>query len=100
DYECLLAQRRYELVDPANRLVAQTLETAWNERLTELDAARAEYARRPPLRPPVSTPEQMQVMLAQLRELWHSGQLAPQDKKELLRCVVSQVVLATDGPVI
>lgn len=100
DYECVLAQRRYELVDPANRLVAQTLETAWNERLTERDAARAEYARRTPSPPPLSTPEQMQAMLAQLRQLWHSGQLTPRDQKELLRCVIAQVELATDGPVI
>jgi hypothetical protein len=46
EYDCALAQRRYELVDPANRLVAQTLETAWNERLAELEAARAEDRRR------------------------------------------------------
>jgi len=40
EYECELEQRRYDLVDPADRLVAQTLETAWNERLAELGAAR------------------------------------------------------------
>jgi len=32
-YQADLARRRYEAVDPANRLVALTLETAWNERL-------------------------------------------------------------------
>jgi len=40
-YEAELAQRRYELVDPANRLVALTLDTAWNDRLTARAAARA-----------------------------------------------------------
>lgn len=100
EYECTLAQRRYELVDPANRRVAQTLETAWNERLTALEAAQAAYARRVPPPPPVSTPAQMRALLAELRQFWHSGHLAPQDKKELLRCVIAQVALATDGPVI
>jgi DNA invertase Pin-like site-specific DNA recombinase len=101
EYAADLAQRRYELVDPANRLVALTLETAWNDRLTELAAARAEYERRrqPPL-PPVSTPEQMRELLAQLRDIWHSGRLAPHDTKELLRCVVDRVELATDGKVV
>lgn len=101
DYACELARRRYELVDPANRLVAQTLETAWNDRLTERAAARAEYARRQqPPRPPTSTPEQMRQALAALRQIWHSGEVTPQDKKELLRCVIERVHLATDGKVV
>jgi hypothetical protein len=31
-----LARRRYEAVDPDNRLVAQTLEAEWNQKLTTL----------------------------------------------------------------
>jgi hypothetical protein len=69
--------------------------------LTELAAARAEHERRrQPPPPPVSTPAAMRAMLAQLREIWHGGRLAPQDKKELLRCVVARVELATDGKVV
>ena len=100
EYECELAQRRYELVDPANRLVAQTLETAWNERLAELDLARAEDRRRQQRTPPVNTPEQMRVVLAQLRQRWFSGEFEVQAKKELLRCVIQQVRLTTKGKVI
>jgi hypothetical protein len=40
DYPADLARRRYEHVDPANRLVAQTLERDWNERLLELEKTR------------------------------------------------------------
>lgn len=100
EYEAGLAQRRYELVDPANRLVALTLETAWNDRLTEVAAARAAAQRQPPPAPPVSTPEQMRALLAQLRDIWHGGGVAPQDQKELLRCVVERVELTTDGKVV
>ena len=32
EYQADLARRRYEHVDPANRLVAQTLETEWNQK--------------------------------------------------------------------
>ena len=32
-YEPELAQRRYMDVDPSNRLVADTLETDWNQKL-------------------------------------------------------------------
>jgi DNA invertase Pin-like site-specific DNA recombinase len=100
EYECALAQRRYELVDPANRLVAHTLETAWNERLAELEAAQAEDRRRQRPAPPVSTPEQMRQVLGQLRQRWFSADLAVQDKKELLRCVIERIRLATRGKVI
>ncbi|CCF83934.1 recombinase family protein [Nitrolancea hollandica] len=100
EYEAGLAQQRYELVDPAYRLVAQTLETAWNERLAALEAMRTEEERwRRPL-PPASTPEQMRDTLAQLRNQWYGGRLASQDKKEILRCVLEQARLATDGKVI
>jgi hypothetical protein len=37
-YDAELARRRYINVDPANRLVADTLESDWNERLRELDS--------------------------------------------------------------
>lgn len=100
EYECELAQRRYELVDPANRLVAQTLETAWNERLAELETARAEDQRRQRQGPPVSTPEQMREVLGQLRQRWYGDHIQVQEKKELLRCVIEQVRLATKGKVV
>ena len=100
EYACALAQRRYELVDPANRLVAQTLETAWNDRLAELEAARAEERQRQRVVTPINTPEQMRELLAQLRARWFSRAVAVQDRKELLRCVIDQVRLATDGKVV
>ena len=37
EYETQLAQKRYEEVDPANRLVAATLERRWNEALAKLE---------------------------------------------------------------
>jgi hypothetical protein len=46
-YEADLAERRYEVVDPANRLVAATLESRWNDalkRVTELEAELASFS--------------------------------------------------------
>ncbi len=99
-YEAMLAQQRYELVDPANRLVAQTLETAWNDRLLALEAARAEYVRRQQPPAALSTPAQIRAALTHLPDVWHSGALAPQDKKEILRCVLEQVRLGTEAKIV
>ncbi|MBB4188805.1 hypothetical protein GGE07_005484 [Sinorhizobium terangae] len=43
--EAELAQRRFMLVDPSNRLVADTLEGEWNEKLRTLASAREERER-------------------------------------------------------
>ena len=42
-YEADLAQRRYLHVDPANRLVADSLEADWNEKLRALTQAQEQY---------------------------------------------------------
>jgi hypothetical protein len=44
-FEADLAQRRFMLVDPANRLVADTLEAEWNDKLRTLAQAREERER-------------------------------------------------------
>ena len=38
--EADLAQRRFKLVDPGNRLVADTLEREWNDKLRALTSAK------------------------------------------------------------
>ena len=44
EYEAQLAQRRYEEVDPSNRLVASTLEQRWNDALIELEDVQNQIA--------------------------------------------------------
>src|SRR5437870_3494493 len=42
EYECALAERRYEEVDPSNRLVAASLERRWNAALLHLNEIKAQ----------------------------------------------------------
>jgi len=100
EYTCRLARTRYELVDPANRLVAQTLETEWNAALTALEAAKAAYARQQAPQVLGSTLAEMREMTEQFAALWHGGTLEPQDKKELLRCLIDRVYLRREEKVI
>src|SRR5215470_3572770 len=46
-YEADLACRRYRAVDPANRLVARSLEREWNEKLLEVDRLERAYQIKP-----------------------------------------------------
>jgi hypothetical protein len=100
EYECEIAQRRYELVVRPAGLIAQTLETASNERLAELETARAEDRRRHRYVRPVSTPEQTREVLGQLPKRSYGGDFDVQTRKELLRCAVEQVRLTTKGKVV
>lgn len=97
-----LAQRQYEAVDPDHRLVAGELERRWEEKLRALRTVDEEYARfqqRPPT--PTLTPEQRQ-QFQQLSEtlptLWHSGALSVPQQKDLLRCLLAQVILKRITP--
>ncbi len=101
DYQAELARRRYEQVDPANRLVAQTLETEWNQCLVEFEQAQKDYqAQRPSARDIASSYQQMQEMVAQLRQHWYRECFSEQEKKGLLRCLIEQVFLESRGKLI
>jgi DNA invertase Pin-like site-specific DNA recombinase len=101
NYQADLARRRYEQVDPANRLVAQTLETDWNTCLADLAQAQQTYEAQRPTAPVIlSTLAEMQRAVAQLRDFWYAESVTDQDRKELLRCLVEQVFLESRGKVI
>lgn len=100
-YEANLARRRYEAVDPDNRLVAHTLETEWNQKLAALLETQQTYAaQRPRPEQLTSTLDEMRQVLAQFQEYWCADTITAQDKKELLRCLVEQVVVDGRGELI
>jgi DNA invertase Pin-like site-specific DNA recombinase len=100
-YEADLARRRYEMVDPANRLVAHTLETDWNNKLLELNEARQTFrAQQKPAAQLASTLAQLRHVVSHLRSYWFQPELTNQDKKEILRCLIEQVFLEKGGKVI
>ena len=99
-YEAQRAQRRYDAIEPENRLVARTLEARWNAALRALEELEQEYAvvRRTELLPLDETDEHAVRRLAEdLPALWHAATTADVDRKRMLRLVVTEVVLAVHG---
>jgi DNA invertase Pin-like site-specific DNA recombinase len=96
-YEAHLARRRYESVDPDNRLVAAELEQRWEEGLVAVRETQeaAERFRQEPAAPDLAPElrEQLAHIAQYLPELWRSGRLTNEHKKQLLRSLVSRVVL-------
>jgi DNA invertase Pin-like site-specific DNA recombinase len=94
-YEAGLAQRQYEAVDPQNRLVAAELERRWEESLLRLRQTEEDYQQfqqrpRPNTIPP-HLRDQFRQVSHHLPHLWPALDNAA--KKELLRSLISQVIV-------
>ena len=96
-YEAQRAERRYRAIDPDNRLVARGLEAEWEKSLRELETAKAELARREQRRPRILSADERSRLLAlgtDLREVWRAPPTTARDKKELLRALLEEVIIA------
>jgi DNA invertase Pin-like site-specific DNA recombinase len=96
EYEAQLAQRRYEQVDPANRLVAASLEQRWNEALSRLEEDRRALADFQRSHGMAVTSEQRGEILALAREfprLWNAPTTSAKDKKRMLRLLVKDITV-------
>jgi excisionase family DNA binding protein len=97
-YEAALAARRYEGVDPDNRLVAAELEARWNAALSRvgelesrLDAARG--AARPAT---AANRETLLSLAANLPAVWNSPAADMKLKQRIVRLLIHEIVADVD----
>jgi DNA invertase Pin-like site-specific DNA recombinase len=98
-YEASLAARRYELVDPAKRLVARELEGRWNTALERVDQLErrirdleAEARRRPTI-----DREALVALAHDLPAAWNSPSADARTKQRLTRILIQEVVIEDDS---
>jgi DNA invertase Pin-like site-specific DNA recombinase/ribosomal protein L34E len=95
-YEATLARRRYEQVDPDNRLVAAELERRWEASLQEAQALEQTWMTVQAQAPvPLSAAEQARIrqLAHDLPALWQAPTTSCVDRKRLLRCLMQSVTL-------
>lgn len=95
-YEVELAERRYQAVDPANRLVAATLEKRWEEALAEERKLQEEFdrfVRATPLHLTAEEEARLSSLTTDIPALWHASGTTNADRKEMIRCLVERVVV-------
>jgi excisionase family DNA binding protein len=98
-YEAQRAERRYRAIDPDNRLVARGLEAEWEKTLRDLETAKAELLRREQQRPKTLNADERRRLLAlgaDLSEVWRAPTTSARDKKELLRALLEEVIIAVN----
>ena len=96
EYEAQLAQRRYEEVDPANRLVAATLEQRWNNALEQVDAVKQAYTAHQQTQRAQDLLAHRDAVLAlgqDLPRLWHAPTTSSKDRKRMLRLVLKDITI-------
>ena len=96
EYEAALAERRYQEVDPSNRLVAGTLERRWNDTLVQLEELKKQAAEFQRQEAHVATPEQREKILALARDLprvWHAPTTQAKDRKRMLRLLIKDITV-------
>jgi DNA invertase Pin-like site-specific DNA recombinase len=95
-YAVRLAQRRYEQVDPENRLVARSLEKEWEARLQEqhaLEADRNHFRKQAPLNLDETQRQRLLSLVTDLPQVWQAETTSWAERKELLRLLVADVTL-------
>lgn len=95
-YDAERAARQYHAVEPENRLVARELERQWEQKLLELHELREQYNRfggEQPVTLSCADLERIQILSADISQLWHSHQTTPADRKTVVRYLIEQVVV-------
>ena len=94
--EAELAQRRFMLVDPSNRLVADTLEREWNEKLRALAETREERERARQQDHVVldeAVRQRLVAMTTDFRKLWDDPDTPNRERKRLLAYIIEDATL-------
>ena len=95
-YEADRARVRYMRVDPNNRLVADTLEAQWNEKLRALGQVKEECEKQRRLDSTQLSEEQRTQILALTSEfprLWQDPKTQDRDRKRMARLLLGDVTL-------
>ncbi len=97
-YQAALAARRYEAVDPDNRLVAAELEARWNgalERVAELEGRLRAQGNVASRSVPVDR-DTLESLATDLRSVWEAPSSEMRVKQRIARLLIHEIIANTD----
>ena len=95
-YEADLARRRYMQVDPSNRLVADSLEANWNDKLRALAQSREHYERQKRDDEALGKRIDRQRVLSLVKDfpaIWNDPQTPQRERKRMVGLLIEDVTL-------
>ncbi len=99
-YEVERAARQYQAVEPEHRLVARTLEHAWEEKLVAQQQLEEEYHRFVQHKPRLlsdAEQEAIRRLAIDIPALWTAPSTSDTDRKEIIRQIVERVIVDVQG---
>jgi DNA invertase Pin-like site-specific DNA recombinase len=98
EYEAHRAFLQYDQADPANRLVVDTLEQRWNEKLEHVESIKhalsAAQATRPALRD--QDREAIVELGRHFADTWQQPNCSMALKKKIVRCLIKEIIVDVD----
>lgn len=94
--EADMARRRFMMVDPGNRLVADALEAEWNEKLRAVSQAKEIQERSQPSNESLideATENRLIAMVSSFKELWADPSTSNRERKRMFSLIVEDVTL-------
>ncbi len=96
EYEARLARRRYEGVDPDNRLVAAELEDRWNASLERAKACTARLQAESATPTPAVDRDVLLSLADDLQAAWEAAGSTARTKQRLIRALIEEIVVDVD----
>jgi DNA invertase Pin-like site-specific DNA recombinase len=98
-YQAGRARRQYDACEPENRLVARTLEAAWEAKLATVTSAEAALAAERARQPASLSADELrwlQTAGADIRAVFDAPSTTPRERKRLIRAVISEITVTAD----
>ncbi len=95
-YEASRASRQYDAVEPENRLVARTLERAWEDKLADVRQAENDLRTQQARRPVALTSQELTWITtagADVKAVFSAPTTTIPERKQLIRAVITEVVV-------
>lgn len=99
-YEAERASRQYQAVEPENRLVARTLESAWEQKLAaerQLQDDHRRFQVEQPRTLSIAEVEMLRKLSSSLPDIWAAPSTSNEDRKAVLRLLIERVKLLVHG---
>ena len=98
-YQAGRARRQYDACEPENRLVARTLEAAWEDKLAAVTAAEASLAAEQARQPSSLTDDEVRWLAAagaDIRAVFDAPSTTPRERKQLIRALLTEITVTVD----
>lgn len=96
EYDVKVAARRYERVDPDNRLVAAELEGRWNTAISRLQECEARLLAGAPAQVTAVDRDALLALGKDLGSVWNSSSSDMRTKQRLVRTLIEEIVVDID----